>query len=152
MIEIRAACTTDLEQLLVLLPQLSSRATSPGAQVASTEEAKQIFAQMHADNRLKLLVAVETNTQRLLGSILLVVVPNLTYSGRPWAIIENVVVARSERRRGVGRQMIEEAVKLARAEGCYKVQLISGTKPEQLAFYKELGFQTEQSVGHKLYL
>ncbi len=121
------------------------------------KEAAQILAQMCTDDRIRLLVAIETEMlesemQQLLGAVTLVIIPNLTYAGRPWAMIENVVVAQSARRQGIGRQLVQEAIRLAHVGGCYKVQLISGTKPEQLAFYKQLGFQSEQSIGHKRYL
>nr|WP_237556591.1 GNAT family N-acetyltransferase [Streptomyces sp. SID5464] len=52
-----------------------------------------------------------------------IVMPNLTRGG--WAIlfVENVVVADRFQRRGVGRQLMEAAVRLGESAGCYKVQL-----------------------------
>ena len=69
-------------------------------------------------------------------------VTNLTHTGRPWAVVENVVVAHVHRRRGVGRALMQEAMAQARRVGCYKVQLTSGKhRAEAHAFYRSLGFE-----------
>ncbi len=151
-IEIRPATLTDLDEILRLLPQMSARVTSAGAQIPMREKAAQILAQILADEKIYLLMALPQGSQRLLGSLMLVIVPNLTYSGQPWAMIENVVVDQTARRSGIGRRLIEAAIQHANQQGCYKIQLISGPKAEQLAFYRDLGFQAENCVGHKRYL
>jgi len=131
-IEIRQATLADLDELLRIFPQLATRATSAGAQIPERAKAAQILQQLLADTKIQLLVAVSQAAPRVLGVITLVVVPNLTYSGQPWAMLENVVVDRVARRRSIGRHLVEAAIQRASEQGCYKVQLISGTKPEQL--------------------
>ena len=63
-----------------------------------------------------------------------------------------MVVERPVRRHGIGRKLVTAAIDHAQEQGCYKVQLLSGTKPEQLAFYRAIGFGTANCTGHKLYL
>ena len=71
----------------------------------------------------------------------LAVVPNLSHGGRPYGVIENVVTAAAHRRRGLGRAVLAEAVRRARAAGCYKVHLATGSRREStLAFYDSAGF------------
>ncbi len=71
----------------------------------------------------------------------LVVVPNLTWSGRPWAVIENVVTDPLYQRRGLGQGVLGFACELAWAAGCYKVSLATGSLQEAtLRFYEEAGF------------
>ena len=41
-------------------------------------------------------------------------------------------------------------VEHARAAGCYKAQLITRGRPEQVAFYRQAGFSWE-GVGFKVY-
>ncbi len=48
--------------------------------------------------------------------------------GRPWAIIENVVVAREQRGKGFGKKLIN----FAEEKGCYKLQLLSGPTPARI--------------------
>ncbi len=71
----------------------------------------------------------------------LVVIPNLTRGGRPYAVIENVVTHPRARRRGEGRAVMLAALEYARSQDCYKVMLsTSQTDPGVHAFYSSLGF------------
>ncbi len=86
-----------------------------------------------------LLVAVDADT--VVGTADLMVVPNLTHGGHPWAIVENVVVDEAARGAGVGRAVMTEALRRASAAGCYMVQLVSlRHRRAAHAFYRELGF------------
>ena len=72
----------------------------------------------------------------------LVVIPNLTRGGAPYALVENVVTAASHRRSGLGSRVLDHAVSTAWQCGCYKVMLMTGSKrPETLAFYERCGFE-----------
>jgi GNAT superfamily N-acetyltransferase len=51
---------------------------------------------------------------------------NLAKSGRPFAVVENVIVATAWRRKGIGRALVEHAVAAAREAGCYKLMLATG--------------------------
>ncbi len=86
------------------------------------------------------------------GTATCVVVPNLTRGGRPYMLIENVVVSAAVRRRGVGRRLLDAALGLAVAAGCYKVQLLSNaTRVEAHAFYEACGFRP-LAQGYRMYL
>jgi GNAT superfamily N-acetyltransferase len=87
----------------------------------------------------------------VVGTADLLVVPNLTHRGDPWAIVENVVVATAARRRGVGRALLSHAVELARRAGCYKLQLLSMKhRTEAHAFYRSLGIEPV-AEGFRIY-
>ena len=85
------------------------------------------------------------------GTVDVLTVTNLTHGGRPWAVVENVVVAGAHRRRGIGRALMHEAMGQARRAGCYKVQLTSGKhRADAHAFYRSLGFEAV-AEGFKAY-
>jgi len=153
---IRQANLADVDDLLRLLPQLTTRTDSPQAQMPNRHEARQSIGTLMANELVYFLVAAPRHPAAempsLVGALVLLIVPNLTHGGRPWAQIENVVVESSKRRHGIGRKLIDSAIAHAREQGCYKVQLISGTKPEQISFYRDSGFAAEICTGHKLYL
>jgi len=86
----------------------------------------------------------------IVGTLHLVVVPNLTHDGSPWAIVENVVVDEGRRGHGVGRALMEEAERRAREVGCYKVQLLSADHRGVQAFYENLGFEP-RARGYRKY-
>jgi GNAT superfamily N-acetyltransferase len=80
--------------------------------------------------------------ERLATSCTLTVIPNLTWSGRPYALIENVITDSSLRNRGFGRTILQHATSQAWLHGCYKVMLMTGSKsPATLKFYTEAGFE-----------
>ena len=83
----------------------------------------------------------------LLGDVVvtsctLIVIPNLTRGGAPYALIENVVTDAGHRKRGYGKAILAEAVSQAWCHGCYKVMLMTGSKrPATLKFYGDAGFE-----------
>jgi GNAT superfamily N-acetyltransferase len=78
---------------------------------------------------------------RILGTLVLVIVPNLSHNTAPYAIIENVIVESALRSQGHGAQLIRHAVEEARRAGCYKVSLTSSKRrPDAHRFYERLGF------------
>ena len=95
-------------------------------------------------------LTVASRDGRVVASADMLIVANLTHGGRPWAIIENVVVTAMARRSGVGSRLMGHLMRLARASGCYKVQLLSADHRRAEAFYEHLGFQA-LSTGFKAY-
>ena len=108
-----------------------------------------MLAEILADPARELAVALRGG--RLVGTADMLIVPNLTHRGEPWAIVENVIVAGAERRSGAGRALIEHLIELARAAGCCKLQLISGKhRAEAHEFYRGMGL-TAVAEGFKIY-
>lgn len=94
---------------------------------------------MLADPRQKLVVAERDG--RIIASAVSVLVPNVTHDGRPYAILENVVVDAAERGRGVGEALVRHLAEEARQEGCYKVALTSNKRRAGAhRFYTRIGF------------
>lgn len=74
------------------------------------------------------------------------------YEGhRGW--INYLAVSPDHQKRGFGRQMMAEAERLLRAEGCPKINLqVRTSNAEVLAFYRAIGFVTDDvvSLGKRL--
>src|SRR5271154_3116420 len=69
------------------------------------------------------------------------VIPNITRSASPYAVIENVVVEESLRGTGLGRQIMKNTLQAAWDAGCYKAMLMTGSRnPATHAFYIACGF------------
>lgn len=82
----------------------------------------------------------------LVTTCTLVVVPNLTRGGMPYALVENVVTHAVHRGRGYGKAVLRYAAEAAWSAGCYKVMLMTGSKrPETLKFYMEAGFEQSKT-------
>ncbi|GAB5437982.1 GNAT family N-acetyltransferase [Falsiruegeria mediterranea] len=71
------------------------------------------------------------------------VLPNMTFGGRPYALIENVVTLKSHQGLGIGRQVMEYAAEQAWSAGCYKIMLLTGTSFGVRGFYEKLGYDPE---------
>ena len=62
----------------------------------------------------------------IIGMATLHIPPNMTRGGRPYALIENVIMAADHRCGGVGRRVMKEVVAAAWSAGAYKIMLLTG--------------------------
>ncbi len=132
----RRATREDLPRILKLYaqPALDDGRVLPQA------EAERLFARMQGYPDYAIYVAVHEG--EVIGTFSLLVMDNLAHMGAPSAVIEDVAVAPGLQRRGVGRQMMEHALRLAREKGCYKAMLSSNLKRGHAhAFYESLDFE-----------
>ena len=84
--------------------------------------------------------------RHLVSPCTLIVVPNLTRGGTPYALIENVITAEDKRGRGFAGQVLRHAVAVAWQQDCYKVMLLTGSKdPATLQFYTSAGFEQSKT-------
>jgi ribosomal protein S18 acetylase RimI-like enzyme len=151
-LRIRTARPDDLSVLLNLLEQLRERAT-PGVEWERATETKATatFAEILADARRAFIVA-ENEDGAVVGTADLIVVANLTHAARPIAYVENVVVDRDHRNRGIGAALMAECESRAHEAGAYKLQLLSNAdRIDAHRFYESLGYK-ESARGYRRYL
>ncbi len=136
---IRAAKQDDIRQLLELYRQLNpdDPALAPESARAKLEQ----FARYPGST-----IFVGCTAGMLVATCALVVVPNLTRGGAPYALIENVVTDARHRQRGYGHAILRAAIAAAWQSGCYKVMLLTGSKnPATLRFYQSVGFEQSKT-------
>ncbi|GAA2232934.1 GNAT family N-acetyltransferase [Streptomyces indiaensis] len=141
---VRPADAADLPSLLALYSELN-----PDDAPLPQTSADAIWSAISSQRGRTILVAEAAGT--LAGTADCIVLPNLTRGGRAILFVENVVVAGSFQRRGVGRQLMEAAVRLGESAGCYKVQLLAADDEYVHTFYKACGFQA-LAEGFRRYL
>ena len=131
---IRAAARGDLQHLTILYAELNAR-----DEVLQQYPAAQIYEQFLAHPGLTIFVAIRN--EHAIATATLVVVPNFTRGGRPYAIVENVVTLKDFRGQGLGRSVVKHAIAAAWDANCYKVMLLTGrTDPAVHRFYEGCGF------------
>ena len=82
----------------------------------------------------------------IVGSYAIYICPNLARGGKPFGVVENVIVSAAWRRKGVGRALMMHAQDSAKAAGCYKLTLCTRQdRPKNHRFYEACGF-----VGDKI--
>lgn len=79
----------------------------------------------------------------IVSSCVCVIIPNLSRNVRPYAFIENVVTHSAYRGKGYASQCLNRAREIAKAENCYKIMLLTGSKNEKtLEFYRKAGYNS----------
>ena len=147
---VRAATEGDIPCILELYYALAIT----GSQVEmdrtpSLDNCRQVFNVIRNMPGHELLVAEDEGA--VVGTTVLLIVPNLSHSVLPWAVVENMVVDYRYRRRGIGRLLMEYAIAQAREAGCYKMVLTSGKRRKEAhRFYRSLCFEA-WAHGFRLY-
>jgi predicted N-acetyltransferase YhbS len=101
-----------------------------------------VFAEIRADPRQELLVVEEQG--EVVGTIVLLVIPNLSHNATPWAFLENLIVTEKHRGKGLGRMLLEHAVRRARQSGCHMVELCSDVRRKEAhSLYNSMGFEPQ---------
>jgi predicted N-acetyltransferase YhbS len=147
---IRAATEEDIPRILELYDELVIT-TSEAEQNRnpSLDDSRRVYAEIEAMPGHELLVAEEGGN--VIGSVVLLIVPNLSHRASPWAVVENLIVTQKQRRQGIGHQLMKYAIARARNAGCYEIQLSSNKiRYDAHEFYESLGFEAS-ALGFRLY-
>ncbi|MBY0279267.1 GNAT family N-acetyltransferase [Candidatus Binatia bacterium] len=138
---VRAATAEDLPAIVALLRDDDLGATRERAAGSADALApyRDAFAEIAADPRHEVLVLDVGGA--VAGVLQLSFLRCLTHEGGRRAQIEGVRVDRARRGGGLGRILIEDAVRRARERGCHLVQLTTDRRRQDaLVFYERLGF------------
>jgi len=135
---IRPATVEDLPAILDLYQELvASYGPAPDEGRVDHQE---LWRQVMSDTRQQVLVGEQDG--EIVGTVTLVLVPNLGHQGKPWAAVENVAVRSDRRGRGLGTALMSEVTRIARSQGCYKIVLTSNLVRQRAhQFYRRLGWR-----------
>jgi GNAT superfamily N-acetyltransferase len=138
----REAGPGDLEDILRLYRQLQ-----PADPVLADGSDAAAFAQILGSPGLHLFVLEADGV--VVATTYLNVIPNLTRSASPYAVIENVVVEEAARGSGLGKQIMAATLQAAWDAGCYKAMLQTGSRrPATHAFYRACGFSPDAKTAY----
>jgi GNAT superfamily N-acetyltransferase len=135
-VQMRTATRADLPALLALYEDSGVDASGSNA----LERAAVQWDAIHSINNARVLAAEDE--RRIVGTLTLFILPLLAHGGAPEALVESVVVHPATQGRGVGRVMMQHAMRIAAEHRCYKLALTSNLQREGAhAFYDRLGFE-----------
>ena len=135
-IVVREANLSDLPRLLDLYMLLDF---VPGKKL-SLHEAQQRFLQYGKYPDYRVYVAEAAGV--IVGTFALIIIDSAAHGGRPFGIVEDVVVAENCQGGGVGQEMMRFAMVRCNERGCYKLALSSHLKRARAhKFYESLGFE-----------
>jgi len=139
--QIREVDKSDLDGLQELYLHLHESEKLP-----ATPKLNSLWNEIIADENYHILVGEIEG--KVVSSVTLSVIKNLTRGMRPYALIENVVTHKDYRRRGYARALMRRAVEIAAGKGCYKIMLLTGAKDENtLKFYEKCGFNSKDKTA-----
>ena len=145
MIEYSIAGKEQLPGILALYRQLV-----PDDDALNADEAEKIWAKSQ-EHDITYFVASDGN--KVVSSLYLAVIPNLTRNGRSNGFIENVVTDGDYRRKGIGKKLMQMALDYAKEKNCYKAVLLSGIeRKEAHQFYVSCGFNGNSKQGFEIRL
>jgi GNAT superfamily N-acetyltransferase len=84
---------------------------------------------------------------RIVAMATLHVIPNMTFGGRAYAMVENVVTLRIHRGLGFGAAVMNAVNEAAWAADAYKVMLLTGKALGAKGFYYKLRFTDQDKYG-----
>ncbi|MCJ7604444.1 MAG: GNAT family N-acetyltransferase, partial [Dehalococcoidales bacterium] len=143
------ATEADIPRILELYLQLALDPPD-GSPDTDPESSRQTLAEMAALPGYHLLVAEEDG--KVLGTIVLVILPGLAHNISRWAVVEYIVVDESHRNRGIGQAMMDRAAEMAQEAGCYKIMLCSNKKrPDAHRFYQRIGYEQTHEAFHRYF-
>ncbi|MBB5481444.1 GNAT family N-acetyltransferase [Micromonospora parathelypteridis] len=138
----RVARPDDFEQIIGLYRQLN-----PDDSVLEDGSDAAAFREILGSAGLRLFVLELDGV--VVATTYLNVIPNLSRSASPYAVIENVVVEESRRGTGLGRQIMAGTLQAAWDAGCYKAMLMTGSRnPATHAFYRACGFSADVKTAY----
>lgn len=141
----RKAAAKDQERLDAVMLVISD------GRVKDRKKAAELIEKVGNDPQKYLLVAEDTETNTICGSLLGIVFEDICGDCRPILLVENVAVLESYQGRSVGRAMFEEIERWGREQNCHYEILVSGMQRIGAhKFYRALGF--EEVKGFKKYL
>ena len=102
-----------------------------------------------ATNPSYILLAAKQN-DRLVGFGMGIICEELYGDCRPFMVIEDLIVGKTQRRAGVGTALMRELEKFAIDHDCCQIIFITESdRTEALKFYRSLGYEFEQYKGFK---
>lgn len=138
---IREITEKDFEGLMELYMQLHDN-PMPG----QTKEVMDKWNKILNDKDHHIIVAEEDG--KIVSSCVCVIIPNLTHNQQSYAFIENVITHENYRNKGLAAACLDYAKKIAEAEKCYKLMLLTGSKKEStLNFYRQAGYNSEDKTA-----
>lgn len=138
---IRKAKATDARDLKVLYFEHLTQ--FPPKEEQDMDLWRNLLGKFEQDKHMHLLVAEEDG--KVVSSVQMAIIENLTHNVRPFAVIENVVTHSDYRNRGYASALLEKASEIAKEYKCYKVFLETGSNKEStLNFYRDNGFVIDE--------
>lgn len=115
---------------------------------SSLEKMKATFRRLSKNSHYVLLGAKQEDN--LIGSVMGIVCEELYGQCKPFMVVEDVIVDKAQRRKGVGSQLMRELERRAMDHGCaYIIFVTEQNRTGAHEFYHALGYSSDAYKGFK---
>lgn len=130
------------------IPQLEQLYRQFWGEESSVETMSTQFNKLHNYDSHVLLSAIENN--QLVGSVMGVICGELYGDCKPFLVLENMIVDKNHRSRGIGKALISELEKIALTKDCSQVIFVTErSRADAVEFYEAAGYSSKTHVGFK---
>lgn len=117
-VQVRPITVDDLDDAMRLIRQFEL----PAVENLSKNDVRSIFSKIIATGSA---VLGAFKNEHLVGTCTVNVCANLSWSGRPYSIVENFIVTKDERKKGIGSYLMLFASRYAASRNCYKIAIMT---------------------------
>ncbi|MDQ6598193.1 GNAT family N-acetyltransferase [Bacillus salipaludis] len=130
------------------IPQLEQLYKQFWGEESCIETMYKQFNKLHKKDSHIFISAIE-NT-KLIGSVMGVICEELYGDCKPFLVLENMIVDKNYRDKGIGKALITELEKIAAKRGCSQVILVTErNRVDAVKFYESAGYSSQTHLGFK---
>ena len=130
------------------IPQLEKLYRQFWGEESSIETMNKQFEKLLKSESHIFLSAIENN--KLIGSVMGVICGELYGDCKPFLVLENMIVDKNYRNRGVGKALVSELEKIAANRDCSQVIFVTErNRIDAVKFYESAGYSSQTHVGFK---
>ncbi|KZL17918.1 Acetyltransferase (GNAT) family protein [Pseudovibrio axinellae] len=137
---LRPLTSEDYEDVVTLMNELTK-----GEPVVNDADGLAHFSEL-LDHEGTTVFGIEVY-DRIVSCATLHILPNMTRSGRPYCLVENVVTLQAYRGKGFGKMVMNALRDTAWQANAYKIMLLTGQDRGAKGFYEGLGYTGNQKHG-----
>ena len=136
------------EMVIEDIPQLANLYKQFWNEESCVDTMNRKYSQFVKEDSHILLSAIENDV--LIGSVMGVICGELYGDCRPFLVLENMIIDKDYRNRGIGKELVFELEKRATEKNCTQIILVTESdRVEACKFYESVGYHPETHKGFK---
>jgi glucosamine-phosphate N-acetyltransferase len=121
-----------------------SNLTEVGPISSNIDLAKGVLSIINNNKYCRIVIAEDKQNHQVVGTATLLIEQKFIHNGGKVGHIEDVVTRKGYEGKGIGKEILNELIKIAKENGCYKIILDCNEKI--IKFYEKIGFRKHSTM------